>query len=79
MIGVTLRDPVAVVSLRMLAPTDIAACRDRRLTQVTGTTVEREMTPMEEHISLADALRVGLTVSSVDSISHPEAEQKPGE
>lgn len=39
----------------------------------------REVAPMEEHISFADAMRVGLTVSSVDSISHPEAEQKSGE
>ena len=37
----------------------------------------REVAPPEEHISFADAMRVGLTVSSVDSISHPETEQKP--
>jgi len=37
----------------------------------------REVVPVGEHISFADAMRVGLTVSSVDSISHPETEQKP--
>ena len=42
MIGVILRDPVAEVSLRLLAPTDIADWRDRRLNQVSGATVERE-------------------------------------
>ncbi len=39
----------------------------------------REVAPVAEHISFADAMRVGLTVSSVDSISHPETEQKPEE
>lgn len=39
----------------------------------------REVAPMGEHISFADAMRVGLTVSSVDSISHPEPEPKPKE
>lgn len=37
----------------------------------------REVVPVGEHISFADAMRVGLTVSSVDSISHPETEKKP--
>lgn len=41
MIDVILRDPVAEVSLRMLAPTDIAAWRDRRLKQVSGSTMAR--------------------------------------
>ena len=39
----------------------------------------REVRPVEEHISFADAMRVGLTVSSVDSMSHPETVQKPTE
>jgi len=37
----------------------------------------REMAPLEEHISFADAIRVGMKVSSVDAISHPETEQQP--
>ena len=39
----------------------------------------REVRPVEEHISFADAMRVGLTVSSVDSMSHPETQQNPTE
>jgi len=39
----------------------------------------REVRPVEEHISFADAMRVGLTVSSVDSMTHEETEQKPTE
>jgi len=40
---------------------------------------QRDVTPIEEHISFADAMRVGLTVSSVDSMSREETEQKPTE
>ena len=40
---------------------------------------QRKVVPVEEQISFADAMRVGLTVSSVDPMSHPDAEQKPGE
>ena len=36
----------------------------------------RDVRSVEEHISFADTMRVGLTVSSVDSIFHEEAEQK---
>jgi len=36
----------------------------------------REAAPIEDHITFADAMRVGLTVSSVDPISHPQSEQK---
>ena len=32
----------------------------------------REVAPIEEHISFADAMRVGLTVSSIDSMSHAQ-------
>lgn len=53
MVDVILRDPVADVSLRMLAPTDIAAWRDRRLKQVSGSTVEREMTILSHACSVA--------------------------
>jgi len=41
MIAVILRDAIADVSLRVLSPTDVAAWRDRRLKQVSGSTVER--------------------------------------
>ena len=37
---------------------------------------QREVSPAAEHISFADAMRVGLTVSSVDSISHPQQQEK---
>jgi len=53
MINVFLRDPVAEVSLRMIAPTDIAAWRDRRLSQVSGSTVAREMTILKHACSVA--------------------------
>ena len=53
MINVFLRDPVADVSLRLLAPTDIAAWRDRRLNQVSGSTVAREMTILRHACSVA--------------------------
>lgn len=39
----------------------------------------REVAPVDEHISFADAMRVGLTVSSVNSMSGTDDEQKPGE
>jgi hypothetical protein len=38
---------------------------------------QRVVTPVEDHISFADAMRVGLTVSSVDSISHSEHSEHP--
>ena len=37
---------------------------------------QREVAPAAEHISFADAMRVGLTVSSVDSMSHPQQQEK---
>ena len=37
---------------------------------------QREVAPAAEHISFADAMRVGLTVSSVDSMSHPQHQEK---
>ena len=40
---------------------------------------QRDIAPSEEHISFADAMRVGLTVSSVDPISHDDEEPKPDE
>lgn len=40
---------------------------------------QREVAPVGEHISFADAMRVGLTVSSVDSMTHTKTDQKTGE
>jgi len=40
---------------------------------------QRDIAPSEEHISFADAMRVGLTVSSVDPISHDDEEPKSAE
>jgi MFS family permease len=37
---------------------------------------QRDVRPVEEHISFDDAMRVGFTVSSVDTMSHEETEQK---
>lgn len=40
---------------------------------------QRDVRPFEDHISFDDAVRVGLTVSSVDSMSHDEEQKKPTE
>lgn len=71
MIDVILRDPVADVSLRMLAPTDIAAWRDRRLKQVSGSTVEREMTILSHACSVARREWGWLRVNPVSDVRRP--------
>lgn len=40
---------------------------------------QREVAPVEDHISFDDAMRMGSTVSSVDVISQPETEQNPAD
>ena len=47
------REPIADVPLRALGPTDIAAWRDRRLEQVSDSTVTREMTTLSHACSVA--------------------------
>jgi len=71
MINVILRDSVAEVSLRMLAPTDIAAWRDRRLKQVSGSTVEREMTILSHACSVARREWGWLRVNPVSDVRRP--------
>ncbi|MEZ5516047.1 MAG: site-specific integrase [Gammaproteobacteria bacterium] len=71
MIAVILRDSVAEVSLRMLAPTDIAAWRDRRLKQVSGSTVEREMTILSHACSVARREWGWLRVNPVSDVRRP--------
>ena len=71
MIDVILRDPVAEVSLRMLAPTDIAAWRDRRLKQVSGSTVEREMTILSHACSVARREWGWLRTNPVSDVRRP--------
>ncbi|MDZ7841000.1 MAG: site-specific integrase [Gammaproteobacteria bacterium] len=71
MINVILRDSLVEVSLRMLAPTDIAAWRDRRLQQVTGATVEREMTILSHACSVARREWGWLRVNPVSSVRRP--------
>lgn len=71
MIGVILRDPIAEVSLRMVAPTDIAAWRDRRLTQVSGATVEREMTILSHACSVARREWGWLRTNPVSDVRRP--------
>ena len=71
MIGVILRDPVVDVSLRILAPTDIAAWRDRRLAQVSGATVEREMTILSHACSVARREWGWLRVNPVSDVRRP--------
>jgi integrase len=71
MIGVILRDPVAEVSLRLLAPTDIADWRDRRLNQVSGATVEREMTILSHACSVARREWGWLLVNPVSEVRRP--------
>ncbi len=71
MIDVILRDPVADVSLRMLATADIAAWRDRRLEQVSGSTVEREMTILSHACSVARREWGWLRVNPVSDVRRP--------
>jgi len=71
MINVFLRDPVAEVSLRMLAPTDIAVWRDRRLNQVSGSTVAREMTILRHACSVARREWGWVRVNPVSDVRRP--------
>ena len=71
MINVFLRDPVAEVLLRILAPTDIAAWRDRRLNQVSGSTVAREMTILKHACSVARREWGWLSVNPVSDVRRP--------
>ncbi len=71
MIGVILRDPVVDVSLRILAPTDIAAWRDRRRAQVSGATVEREMTILSHACSMARREWGWLRINPVSDVRRP--------
>jgi len=71
MINVFLRDPVADVSLRMLAPTDIATWRDRRLKQVSGSTVAREMTILRHACSVARREWGWVRVNPVSDVRRP--------
>jgi len=71
MINVFLRDPVADVSLRMLAPTDISAWRDRRLKQVSGSTVAREMTILRHACSVARREWGWVRVNPVSDVRRP--------
>jgi len=71
MINVFLRDPVAGVSLRMLAPTDIATWRDRRLKQVSGSTVAREMTILRHACSVARREWGWVRVNPVSDVRRP--------
>jgi integrase len=71
MINVILRDPVAEVSLRMLVPSDIAAWRDRRLSQVSGSTVDREMTILSHACSVARREWGWLRVNPVSDVRRP--------
>ncbi|MEX0914501.1 MAG: site-specific integrase [Wenzhouxiangellaceae bacterium] len=71
MIDVILRDPVAGVSLRILAPTDIAAWRDRRLKQVSGATVVREMTILSHACTVARREWGWVRVNPVSDVRRP--------
>jgi integrase len=71
MIDVILRDPVADVALRVLAPTDIAAWRDRRLKKVSGSTVEREMTILSHACSVARREWGWLRANPVSDVRRP--------
>jgi len=52
-IGLLLRDPFANVRLPRLTPADVAAWRDRRLTQVTAASVSREWTLLSHAFNIA--------------------------
>jgi len=71
MINVILRDPIAEVSLRILTPSDIAAWRDRRLKQVSGSTVERELTILSHACSVARREWGWLRINPVSDVRRP--------
>lgn len=64
-------DKLASVSLRELAPRDIAAWRDRRLKNVAGSTVDREMTILSHACSVARREWGWLRVNPVSDVSRP--------
>jgi MFS family permease len=80
-LGAVIGPVMASISMRLIGPGGLFAFTALVHACVIGYVLhrlrKREVAPMEEHISFADAMRVGLTVSSVDTISHPESEQKP--
>jgi integrase len=73
MVSAILRDPIAEVSLRILAPIDIATWRDRRLKRVSGATVEREMTILSHACSVARREWGWLRVNPVSDVRRPPA------
>ncbi len=71
MINVLLRDPLADTPLRALSPRDISAWRDRRLKQVSGASVDREMTILSHACSVARREWGWLNANPVSDVRRP--------
>lgn len=71
MIAVILRDKIAEVMLPVLSSRDFSAWRDRRLKQVSGSTVDREMTILSHACSIARREWQWLRVNPVSDVSRP--------
>ncbi len=71
MVNVLLRDPLADTPLRTLSPRDIAAWRDRRLRQVSGASVDREMTILSHACSVARREWGWLGANPVSDVRRP--------
>lgn len=71
MVALLARDPLASVSLRVLSAVDIADWRDRRLKQVSGATVDREMTILSHACSIARREWGWLKVNPVSDVRRP--------
>ena len=71
MVNVLLRDPLADTPLRTLSPRDVAAWRDRRLRQVSGASVDREMTILSHACSVARREWGWLSANPVSDVRRP--------
>ena len=71
MVSRILRDPIADVPLRKLAPSNIATWRDKRLSQVSGSTVTREMTILSHACSVARREWGWLRTNPVSDVRRP--------
>lgn len=75
-IAFLLRDPITQLRLSDLRPADVAAFRDRRLQEVTGSTVIRDLTLISHAINIARK-EWGITMDNPCSLIRRPKENKP--
>lgn len=73
MINVILRDPIAEVLLTQLAPSHFGEWRDRRLKQVSGSTVNREMNILSNACNIARKEWGWLKENPMTNVRRPKA------